>query len=48
MQKRIMIGLIGLCITLSLAGDQKPPVFYIGGKRLFIGMPRGWQIEESK
>jgi hypothetical protein len=40
MQKRIVIGLLGLCATLSLAADQKPPVFYFGGKRLFVGMSK--------
>jgi hypothetical protein len=40
MQKKIVIGLLGLCATLPLAADQKPPVFYFGGKRLFVGMSK--------
>ncbi len=34
------IALLAFCVTLSLAADQKPPVFYFGGKRLFVGMPK--------
>jgi hypothetical protein len=40
MQKRMMVALLGLWATLSLAADQKPAAFYFGGKRLFVGMPK--------
>jgi hypothetical protein len=40
MRKRIVLTLLALCITLSLAAHQKPPVFYFGGQRLFAGMPK--------
>jgi hypothetical protein len=35
-----VLPLLGLCVTLSLAADQNPPVFYFGGKGLFVGMPK--------
>jgi hypothetical protein len=40
MQKRVVAALLGLCATLSLAADQNQPVFYFGGKRLFVGMAK--------
>ena len=42
MQKRIMgvlrLVLLGTCVVLPLAAEQKPPVFVFGGKQLYIGM----------
>lgn len=40
MQKQMVVALLVLCATFSLAADQKPPVFYFDGKRLFVGMPK--------
>lgn len=40
MYKRTVLALLGLCVTFSLAADQKPSVFYFGGKGLFVGMPK--------
>jgi hypothetical protein len=40
MQKRTVVALFALCVTFSLAADQKPPVFYFGAQRLFVGMPK--------
>jgi hypothetical protein len=39
MHKQITVALL-LCATFSLAADQKPQVFYFGGKGLFVGMPQ--------
>jgi hypothetical protein len=32
--------LLGFCVALCSAADERPPVFYFGGKRLFVGMPK--------
>src|SRR5438552_3523709 len=34
------VALLVLCAAFCLAADQKPPVFYFGGKRLYVGMPK--------
>lgn len=39
MDKRITVALL-FCATFSLAADQKQPMFYFGGKGLFVGMPQ--------
>ena len=41
--KALALGLVFtllLLLPMSLAADQKTPVFYFGGNRLFVGMPK--------
>jgi hypothetical protein len=32
--------LLGFCVALCSAADERRPVFYFGGNRLFVGMPK--------
>ncbi len=38
MRKRILVVVLGLCVSLPLGADQNPPALYFGGHRLFVGM----------
>lgn len=44
MRKRMVLLLLGICMALPLAADQKPPVIYFGGQPLFAGMSRSAAI----
>jgi hypothetical protein len=37
---RAALLFLGVCFALSLAADTNPPVCYIGGQRLFVGMSK--------